>query len=416
MIGKTISHYKILEKLGEGGMGVVYKAHDNTLDRIVALKFLPHYLSSDKNEKARFYHEAEAAASLMHQNIAVIHEIGEYEDQIFISMEFVEGNTLKQIIEHKNELLSVNKVLDIAIQICNGLTEAHEKGIVHRDIKSDNIMLTSKGQVKIMDFGLAKIKGATKLTQTGSTVGTGAYMSPEQVLTLDVDYRSDIFSFGVVLYEMLTTHLPFRGDHQAALLYSLLNEEPQPVARFNEKVSTELEHIVLKSLAKNREERWQHVDDLLADLRREQKKLGYVKAGYVKSSNISQPGSEIKIYENRKKLKIIIPAAAAIVLIILFFILNPFTDKEVQNAASESSRRSLAVMYFENIPDPQDKDHTGEMLTNLLITSLSQVNRLEVISRERLLEIQKELGHTDTKTLSPSFAERLLIKQVLIQC
>src|SRR5262249_33669298 len=156
-------------------------------------------------------------------------------------------------------------------QACEGLAAAHEKGIVHRDIKSDNMMLTTKGQLKIMDFGLAKIKGASKLTKAGSTVGTAAYMSPEQAQGEEVDHRSDIFSFGVVLYELLTTKLPFRGDHQAALMYSLVNEDPQPVARFNEQVSPETERIVLKALAKDKEDRYQHVDDLLADVRRERK-------------------------------------------------------------------------------------------------------------------------------------------------
>ena len=197
MIGKTISNYKILDKLGEGGMGVVYKAQDTKLDRIVALKFLPQYLASDLSEKERFFHEAKAASALNHTNITVIYEINEYEGQVYIAMEYVEGKTLKELIE--TETVSLKKILDIAIQICEGLAAAREKGIIHRDIKSDNIMLTSKGQVKIMDFGLAKLKGATKLTKVGSTLGTAAYMSPEQASGEEVDHRTDIFSFGVVL-------------------------------------------------------------------------------------------------------------------------------------------------------------------------------------------------------------------------
>lgn len=289
MISGNILHYEILEKLGEGGMGVVYKAHDTKLDRVVALKFLPQHLTKDVNEKERFYHEARAAAALTHQNVAVVYEIGEtpfsessgvrHDDQVFIAMEYVEGKTLKQLVEKESDSLSIRKVLDMAIQICEGLTAAHEKGIVHRDIKSDNIMVTTKGQVKIMDFGLAKLKGASKLTREGSTLGTAAYMSPEQAQGEDVDHRSDIFSFGIVLYELLACHLPFRGDHQAALLYSILNEEPQPIARFNDKVSPELERIVYKALSKDREERYQHIDDMLADLRREKKNLEYAKAG-----------------------------------------------------------------------------------------------------------------------------------------
>ena len=266
MIGQTISHYKILEKLGEGGMGVVYKAHDTKLDRVIALKFLPHYLTTDTDEKERFYHEARAASGLNHANITTIYEIQEFDDQLFLAMEFVEGKTLKQLV--KEDPPSIKTVLDIAIQMCEGIAVAHEKGIVHRDIKSDNIMITAKGQVKIMDFGLAKVKGATKLTKAGSTLGTAAYMSPEQAQGEEVDQRSDIFSVGVVLYELLAGQLPFKGEHHAALMYSLINEEPMPLIRYNPKVTPELERIVSKALTKDKAERYQHADDLLADLRR----------------------------------------------------------------------------------------------------------------------------------------------------
>jgi len=409
MISENVLHYKILEKLGEGGMGIVYKAHDTKLDRTVALKFLPHYLSTDQNEKERFYHEARTAASLNHHNIAVIYEIGEYEHDIFLAMEYVEGSTLKKLIENKNEPLTVKKVLEIAIQICEGLEEAHEKGIVHRDIKSDNIMMTSKGQIKIMDFGLAKLKGASRITMAGSTVGTAAYMSPEQAQGEDVDQRSDIFSLGVVLYELLTTHLPFSGEHQAALIYSLINEDPQPVARYNNKIPPELERIVFKALAKDKEDRYQHVDDLLADLRRERKNLEYAKTGYIKTT----AAVPVKVEEkkkskgilNKKFVLIITPAFLLVILAVIFLIFNPFKSSK-ENPASGSSVNSLAVMYFENITDPADTKHNSEMLTNLLITSLSQVRGLEVISRERLLDIQKDLGQTD-KTISASFASNI---------
>lgn len=411
MIGQTIAHYKILEKLGEGGMGIVYKAHDTKLDRIVALKFLPQYLSSDSNEKERFYHEARTAASLTHQNVAVIYEIGEHEKNIFLVMEYVEGKTLKKLIEQESDSLRLQKVLEIAIQICEGLSAAHEKGIVHRDIKSDNIMQTPKGQIKVMDFGLAKMKGASRITQAGSTVGTAAYMSPEQAQGEDVDQRSDIFSFGVVLYEMLTLHLPFNAEHQAALLYSLLNEDPQPAARFNDKVSQELERIVFKMLAKDKEERYQHVDDVMADLRRERKNLEYARSGYIKSSAIASANTEksvkVKVQKNKNVLKFVIPSAIVVLLAAAFFFFNPFKTSVNENQATETPEKSLAVMYFENIPDPGDKDHNSEMLTNLLITSLSQVKGLEVISRERLLNILKDMGQTDTKTISASVAEQV---------
>jgi len=405
MIGKTISHYTILEKLGEGGMGIVYKAHDTTLDRVVALKFLPHYLVSDSGEKERFYHEARAASALNHSNITTIYEIAEHDNQLYIAMEFIEGRTLKQLIEH--DPLPMKKLLDIAIQICDGLVVAHEKRVVHRDIKSDNIMITPKGQVKIMDFGLAKVKGATKLTKAGSTLGTAAYMSPEQAQGEGVDHRSDIFSFGVVLYELIATKLPFRGEHQAALMYSLINEDPQPLARFNETVTPEIERIVAKALAKDPADRYQHIDEMLADLRRERKNLEYAKAGY--ATSVSQ-STVHTVPSPRWKLrtKIILAAAGIVLAGALVVLFNPFNFQiSMQKSSATPEKSTLAVMYFEDIPDPDDKDHTGEMLTNLLTTALFQVKDLQVVSRERLYGIETELGQGDSKSIPPKFATKV---------
>src|SRR3990170_761094 len=359
MIGQTISHYKILEKIGEGGMGVVYQAQDTKLDRPVALKFLPPHLSSSPEEKERFLHEAKAASALSHPNITVIHEINESEGQVYIAMEFVEGKTFKQLAEVKE--LSLRKVLDLAIQACDGLATAHRKEIVHRDIKSENLMLTKEGQVKIMDFGLAKLKGATKLTKAGSTLGTAAYMSPEQASGEEVDQRSDIFSFGVVLYELLAGQLPFKGEHQAAIVYSIMNEEPQPVARYNNKVSPDLERIVSKSLAKDTEERYQHIDYLLADLRRERKSLDYLRTGQIPL--VSLPGKP-----KRKLLPILIPGSIILVLAVLFLILQPFKVEIGTEQKAIAQENSLAIMYFENLVDREDKNRTGEIVTNLLIT------------------------------------------------
>ncbi len=400
MIGRSVSHYTILEKLGEGGMGIVYKAHDTKLDRVVALKFLPHYLTSDLSEKERFYHEARAAAALTHPNIAVVHEIGEHDGQIFIAMEYVEGKTLKDIA---GTPLPLSKTLDIAIQVCEGLAAAHEKGIVHRDIKSENIILTPKGLAKIMDFGLAKVKGATKLTKAGSTLGTAAYMSPEQAQGEEVDQRSDIFSFGVVLYELLTGRLPFRGEHQAALIYSIINEEPPPVARFNENVTPAIEQIVAKALAKEREERYQHADELVADLRRERKRLDYARAGYVSSLSTTTLAERPKRDIAKKGIGI----AVVILLVIAALIFNPFNLKIGLEKNIASQKQSLAVINFENIPDPSDKEYTGEMLTNLLTTALFQAKGLDVISRERLYDIQKELGQGEAKAISSSMATQI---------
>lgn len=273
MIGTTISHYKILEKLGEGGMGVVYKAQDTKLDRVVALKFLPPHLSASETDKARFVKEARAAASLTHQYIATIYEIDEAPHspgetaQSFIAMEYIEGKTLKERIDEQP--LKLKEAIDLAIQAAEGLHAAHEQGIVHRDVKSANIMVTARGQAKIMDFGLAKLtKGSVLLTKQGSTLGTVAYMSPEQARGEGVDHRTDLWSLGVVVYEMISGRLPFRGEFEHAVVYSLLNEDPPPLTSLRSDVPMELERIINKAMAKDPEQRYQHADDLAVDLKR----------------------------------------------------------------------------------------------------------------------------------------------------
>ncbi|MBP1657838.1 MAG: serine/threonine protein kinase [Bacteroidetes bacterium] len=266
MIGKVISHYKILEKLGEGGMGVVYKAEDSRLQRTVALKFLPHGLESHEPERARFLQEARAASALNHPNVCTIYDVGDAEGQQFIAMEFVDGVTLREKIARGK--LQTGTAISYAIQIGEALEEAHSKGIVHRDIKAENIMINAKNQVKVMDFGLAKLRGSLKLTRTSSTIGTLAYMAPEQIQGGEVDARSDIFSFGTVLYEMLTGHLPFRGEHEAAMMYAIVNEEPESLQQFVPDASSELVHVLDRALEKDPEERYQTVRDMLIDLRR----------------------------------------------------------------------------------------------------------------------------------------------------
>jgi tetratricopeptide (TPR) repeat protein/predicted Ser/Thr protein kinase len=401
MIGKVVSHYKILEKLGEGGMGVVYKAQDVTLDRLVAMKFLPQHLTSDPAEKERFVREARAASALNHPNVTTIHEIDEFEDQTFIVMEYVEGRTLKQIVE--KETLSIKEVLNIGIQMCEGLAVAHEKGIVHRDIKSDNIMFTDRGQVKIMDFGLAKLRGSTRLTDTRSTAGTAAYMSPEQARAEKVDQRSDIFSAGAVLYELLTNRLPFRGEHPAAVVYSVLTEEPQPVARFNNQVSPRLEDMVFKALAKDREERYQHVDDLMADLRRERKSLEYAKAVRVQPDALpAKPG--------RKILSLVIPASVVFLVVLILFTLQPFKVEVVPEKEAVAEENTLAIMYFENLKDKEDKEKIGEMVSELLITDLSESQYMRVVSSQRLFDIFKMMGKEGVKVIDGTVASEVARK------
>ena len=265
MIGKTISHYKILEKLGGGGMGVVYKAQDTKLDRFVALKFLPPHISADEDEKKRFIQEAKAASALDHQNICTIHEIDETEDgQLFICMAYYEGETLKGKIDRGP--LKIDEAVDTAIQIAKGLIKAHNSGITHRDIKPANVMVTNNREDKIVDFGLAKHTGKTSLTGDGIAIGTAAYMSPEQAKGEKIDHRTDIWSLGVVLYQMITGALPFQGEYEQAIIYSILNEEPRPTTELRAGVSAKLGRIVEKALAKDTAERYQHVDEMLVDL------------------------------------------------------------------------------------------------------------------------------------------------------
>ncbi len=275
MIGSTIGHYKIEAKVGEGGMGIVYKAQDTKLNRTVALKFLPDRVQQDADAKARFIQEAQAAAGLNHPNICTIHGVEEHDGSVYMVMEFVEGGTLRSKIPFKSQ----DDAITTATQIGEALEEAHSKGIVHRDVKADNIMFTAKGQAKVMDFGLAKLKGALKLTRTSSTVGTLGYMAPEQIQGGEVDHRSDIFSFGVLLFEMLTGKLPFRGEHEAAMVYSIVNEEPQDIAAIAPDLSPIVANAIQRCLEKDPNDRYQHFDDIVADLRRSQKKTSRISRG-----------------------------------------------------------------------------------------------------------------------------------------
>jgi TolB-like protein/Tfp pilus assembly protein PilF/predicted Ser/Thr protein kinase len=257
----VISHYKIIRKIGAGGMGEVYLAEDTRLNRRVALKFLPVQYAEDKGLKARFKREAQAAAALNHPNVITIHEVAEHESRPYIAMEYVEGRSLKDLIVVQR--LPVEKVIDFAVQICEGLAKAHQSEIVHRDVKPQNIMIDRDGRVRICDFGLARVKRDVMLTQLGTTVGTVAYMSPEQARGEDVDCRTDIWALGVVIYEMLAGELPFKGEHDQAVIYSILNAEPRPLTG----LPVELERVVNRALAKNPEERYQTASEALEDLR-----------------------------------------------------------------------------------------------------------------------------------------------------
>ena len=260
MVGQTVSHYRILQKLGEGGMGVVYKAEDTKLRRTVALKFLP---PTNSENRERFLREAQAAASLNHPNICTVFEIDE--EHGFIAMELIDGVSVKDKITARP--LPLEEALDIAMQTCAGLAAAHEKGIVHRDIKPANLMVTAQGQVKIMDFGLAQVGDRTRITKTGSSLGTPAYMSPEQAKGDAADRRTDIWSLGVVLYEMLAGRLPFRGDTEQAVSYGIVHSAPEPLSALRTGLPVSLDRVAAKALSKDPEDRYQHAADLGVDLR-----------------------------------------------------------------------------------------------------------------------------------------------------
>ncbi|MCK4835332.1 MAG: protein kinase, partial [Candidatus Aminicenantes bacterium] len=384
-----ISHYKILEKLGQGGMGVVYKAEDTKLDRLVALKFLPKQFSINEEEKKRFIHEAKAAAALDHPNICSVYEIDETEDgQMFIAMAYYEGETLKDKIT--SGPLPLTEVIDIAIQVAEGLNKAHKKDIVHRDIKAANIMMTNDGVAKIVDFGLAKLKGQTKLTKEGTTLGTVAYMSPEQTTGEETDHRSDIWSLGVLLYEMITGKLPFKGEYEQAIMYAIMNEEQEPITGLRTGVSMDLEKIINKYLEKKSSNRYQHTDELIVDLRRLKKESELKEA---------QKGAGVKIKTPKKKTLLHTLSGAFLVVMILaiagYLLFTPGKNGPV------SERKMLVVLPFENL-GPAEDEYFATGISEEIANRLASITSLGVISRKSALhyaktdktlqQIGKELG------------------------
>ncbi len=399
MVPSVISHYKILEKLGEGGMGVVYKAHDTKLDRLVAMKFLPGHLAANEAVHARFLQEAKAASALNHPNVCTIYDIKEEDGQQFIVMEFVDGTTIKQ----KLPIQKLQDALTYALQIGDALQEAHSKGIVHRDIKSENIMVNSKNQIKVMDFGLAKLKGSLKLTKTSSTVGTLAYMAPEQIQGGEIDARSDIFSFGVVLFEMLTGHMPFRGDHEAAMMYSILNEDPESVQKTRQDISADIGHIIHRALEKDPEDRYQSVADMVSELRREQKKTARLirpseaEATMPRTSAPELPVG-IPVVSSKKRVTLLSALGAGLLAVALVIYLF---------AGHHQTIDSLAVLPFENVGADPNTEYLSDGITESLINTLSQLSNLTVMSRSSVF-------HYKGKEVDPQKAGKELgVKAVL---
>jgi adenylate cyclase len=327
MIGQTVSHYKILEKLGQGGMGIVYKAQDLKLDRCVAIKFLPSHLSSSEENKTRFLQEAKAAAALNHPNILGVYEIDDPDGKIFFAMEYVDGITLKQYIANLNsgKGIPVIQALDWTIQIAQGLKTAHDKYIVHRDIKPENIMVASDGKLKIMDFGIAKLKNNSGFTKTGTSMGTLSYMSPEQAQGEAADQRSDIWALGVVLYEMLTADLPFKSEHEAGLLYLIVNEDPPVPSLMDRKIPHQMDFVTKKMLAKDKSQRYQNMIEVLESLQE--------------------------------------------------------TRRNLENTPVQVQMKAIAVLPFGNISPDKESDYFSDGLTEELIINLSRLKDIRVVPR-----------------------------------
>jgi len=377
--GTEIGHYKIIKKIGAGGMGEVYLAEDTNLNRKVALKFLPSHLCQDEDCRKRFTREAQAAAGLDHPNIASIHEVGEYKGRPFFSMQLVEGQSLREVIAGKD--LPIDRILEIVIQICEGLQAAHDKGITHRDIKPSNILVDSHNRVRIVDFGLASISGSEQLTKTGSTLGTIGYMSPEQVQGKEIDHRSDLFSLGVVLYELITKQNPFKRDSEAATLKAVSDDLPHPVARYRAEVPNGLQAIIDKALEKDVKTRYQHADGMLSDLVRVKRSL---ESGQPTISGRLVSGRALRGWW----------AAALIVVIAasVLIVTKPWrrdTTSDESDKIKLAAPPSIAVLPFVDMSPNKDQEYFCDGIAEELINGLAQLGGLKVAARTSAFQFKQ---------------------------
>ncbi len=407
MIGLTVSHYKILEKIGEGGMGVVYKAQDLKLKRVVALKFLAAEKLGSESDRTRFLHEAQAAAALDHPSICTVHEVVEADDHAFIVMAYIRGNSLEEII--RSGPLELGTAVDYAVQIAEGLQAAHAQNIIHRDIKSANVMVTNVGGARITDFGLARLPDRTRVTREESTVGTVSYMSPEQLQGREVDKQTDIWSLGVVLYEMIVGRLPFRGGQDTAVIYSIINEKPEPLRKILPETPAALEQIVYKAMAKDWEERYLNANELLADLRKIQTAIKMGEAMPAASSSkatVSQIGAQIGAQIVRRlrldSRRVWMAAVAVVVVIMGIYILYP------NSAVPFVERDWIVITDFENLTGDDVFDHSLDMA---LSVSLSQSQYVNVFPRRRAEQAITRMKLKDVDRIDESMGREIATRE-----